>query len=159
MRRARHLGGNGSERLAPEIRVVAIPRDVALVFGPEAVVALTNGNLGGDPEGAPQSRIAEFRQLRLAAELSGLVGREIEAAELQELTMITKATEIAGLGKYGHRHNRPDARDLSQALIVSVVCECCMSLAFDKVALPDQASSLSENEAKHGDRGAVERDR
>ncbi len=61
MRSARHLGGNGCERLALEIGIVAISRDVALVFGSKAVVGLADSNLGGDPEGAAQSSIAELR--------------------------------------------------------------------------------------------------
>lgn len=46
MRGARRLGGNGSERLAFKIGAVAISGDVTLVFGPEAVVALADRNLG-----------------------------------------------------------------------------------------------------------------
>ena len=62
---ARHLGGNGCQRLALEIGIVAISGDVALELGSEAVVALTDGDLGGDPEGAAQPGIAELRKLRL----------------------------------------------------------------------------------------------
>ena len=49
---ARHLGGNGSQRLALEIGVVAIPGNVALVFGSEAIVTLPDGHVGGHPKGA-----------------------------------------------------------------------------------------------------------
>jgi hypothetical protein len=55
---ARHLGGNGCERVALEIGVIAISRDIALVFGAKTIVALANGNLGGNPESAPQAGIA-----------------------------------------------------------------------------------------------------
>ena len=79
---ARHLGGNGSQRLALEIGVIAIPGDVTLVFGSEAVVALPDGHLGGHPEGASQPGIAELRKHGATAELPGLMRREIKAAEL-----------------------------------------------------------------------------
>jgi hypothetical protein len=46
---ARHLGGNGSDRLSLEIGVIAVAGDVAFIFGPEAVIALPDGDLRGDP--------------------------------------------------------------------------------------------------------------
>ena len=97
MRGARHLGGNGGERFALEIGVVVIASDGALVFGPEAVVALADRDLRRHPKGAAQPSIAELGQFRLRSELAGLMGREIEAAELQELAMMAEATQIAGL--------------------------------------------------------------
>ena len=159
MRGARHLGGNGSQRLALEIGVVAIPGDVALVLGSEAVIALADGDLGGNPEGASQSSIAELRQPGLTAKLAGLVGGEIEAAELQELAMMTEAAQVAGLGQDGHRDDRSDARNLPQALIVGVVNQCSMGLVLDRIALTDQAASFGEDQAEHRDCSAVERHR
>ncbi|MEY2759889.1 MAG: hypothetical protein RIR33_3667 [Pseudomonadota bacterium] len=44
---ARHLGGNGGERLALEIGVVSILRDVALALFSKAVLLLANGDLSG----------------------------------------------------------------------------------------------------------------
>jgi hypothetical protein len=46
---ARHLGGGRGERLAPQVRVVPVPGDVALELGAEAVLPLVDGDLGGRP--------------------------------------------------------------------------------------------------------------
>lgn len=76
---ARHLGGNGCQRLAPEIGIIAILGDVALELGSEAVVALADRHLGCHPECTPQPRIAELRQLRLPPELPRLMGGQVNA--------------------------------------------------------------------------------
>jgi hypothetical protein len=55
-----HLGGNCSECLATEIRAVAIPGDVTFELVAEAVLALTDGNLTGNPEAPSQASIAEL---------------------------------------------------------------------------------------------------
>ena len=125
----------------------------------KAVLGLADCNLSGDPEGAPKPRIAKLRQLRLASELTGLIGCEIETAELQELSMMAKAAEIAGLREHGQRSDRSDARDLPEALVIRIGCQYHMSLLFDQVALADQASSLGDDDAEHADRRAVERNR
>ena len=70
---SRHLGGNGCERLAPQIRIGPVAGNVALKFVSEAVIALPDCDLSGEPEGAPQTRIAELGDLGLATELAGLV--------------------------------------------------------------------------------------
>ncbi len=82
MRAARHLGANCCQRLALQIGIVTISCDIALILGTEAVVALSDGDLGGDPKDAPKTCIAELRELRLAAKLARLIGRQIEPAEL-----------------------------------------------------------------------------
>lgn len=74
MRRARHLGGIGSQRFALVIGIVAIASDVALVFGLKAVVASANCDLDCHPERSPQSHLAELRQFRLTAEMTLIVG-------------------------------------------------------------------------------------
>ena len=114
MNGARHLGGNGSQRLALEIGVVAIPGNVTLVFGPEAIVALADGDVGGHPEGASQSRVAKLRKHGATAELSGLVGGEIETAELKELAMVTEPAHATDFGEDGHGVDRADAWHLAQ---------------------------------------------
>ena len=50
---ARHLGGNRCQRLALEIGIVAITDDIALILNSKAVVALTDGDLRGNPECGP----------------------------------------------------------------------------------------------------------
>ncbi len=57
---ARHLGGNGCERLAPEIRIVPILGDIALEFVTEAVLPLADCDLSGDPKSSTQAGIAEL---------------------------------------------------------------------------------------------------
>ena len=54
----RHLGGNGCERLAPEIRIVAILGDVALEFVSKSVLSLADRNLSSRACGA--GGIADF---------------------------------------------------------------------------------------------------
>jgi hypothetical protein len=66
----RHLGGNSGHRLAAQIGIVAISRDVAFDLVPESVLALTDGNLSGDPQSAAQSRIAELGKAGLASILA-----------------------------------------------------------------------------------------
>lgn len=67
MRSACHLGGDRRERLAAEIGVVPVPRNVALELGSEAVVALADRDLPGHPEGT--TKALHCRTLRA---LSGL---------------------------------------------------------------------------------------
>ena len=151
MRCARHLGGNGCERLALEIGVVAIPRDIALVLGAKAIVALANGNLGGNPESTPQTGIAILRELCLTSELARLMGRQIEAAELEKLAMVTKAAKVASFRQNDHGVDRSDAGDLAQSPVVRVVGHRSVSLLLDLIALPDEATTLGHNHTEHGD--------
>lgn len=72
---ARHLGGNGGQRLALEVGTGPIPCDVALELVPEAVLLLTDGDLGGHPESASKASIAELRQLGLSPEDARLMRR------------------------------------------------------------------------------------
>lgn len=67
----RHLGGNCGNSIAAQIGIVAISRDVAFELVPEAVLALADGNLPGDPQGATQPGIAKLRKPGLAAILAG----------------------------------------------------------------------------------------
>jgi len=113
MYRARHLGGNGSQRLALEIGVVAIPGNVALVFGSEAVVALPDGHVGGHPKGASQPSVAELGKHGATAELPRLMRGEIEAAKLQELPMMSEAAQITV--KYGTKLTYDHERAMMKA--------------------------------------------
>jgi hypothetical protein len=91
------------QRLALKICIVPITSNVALIFGSEAVITLANGDLRRNPESASKARVPELGELRPTAKLARLMGRQIEATELQELAMMTEATQIAGLGENGHR--------------------------------------------------------
>lgn len=70
MQDARHPGGNSGHRLAAQIGIIAIPRDVAFEFMTEAVLALADGDLSGDPQGAAQPSIAELGKAGLATILA-----------------------------------------------------------------------------------------
>ena len=114
MRDARHLGGDGGDRLAAEMLVVGILGDVAAVARLEGVLALPDRRLGGEPEGSSQANVAELGQPRLAAEHTGLMCSKVEPAELQELAMMAETTKIAGFGQYGQRDDGADAGQLTK---------------------------------------------
>jgi hypothetical protein len=69
MNNARHLGGDGDGCLASQILVLAVFGNMAAEAITEAVVALADGDLGGQPEGSAQTRIAELRQACLSSTL------------------------------------------------------------------------------------------
>ena len=73
MRCARHLGGNRSERFAPEIGIVRIPGDIARIFIPEIVLLLADRDQAGHPERPAKPCVAVFRQFRLSPESAGLM--------------------------------------------------------------------------------------
>ena len=84
MNDASHFGGNCGQRLSAQIRTVAVSGNVALELVAEAIVALSNGDLSGNPQAAPQTRVSKLRKPRLSAILTRLLGREVKTAELQE---------------------------------------------------------------------------
>jgi hypothetical protein len=102
MNGARHLEGDGGQRLALGIGVVRISGDVGLVLSSEAVIALPDGHVGGLPESASQPGIAEFGNHGATAELSGLSGK-IETAELQELAMVAKGAQVTASAAFTQR--------------------------------------------------------
>jgi hypothetical protein len=110
---ARHLGSDGSQRLAPEILVVAILGNMTPEAIAEAVIALLDGDLGCQPKGSAQAGIAELRESGLTAELPGLIGGKIETAELQELAVMVKPAQVSRLRQYRQRMDRPDPRHLA----------------------------------------------
>jgi len=147
----RHLGGNGSERLAPEIGIVAILCDVALEFVTEAILLLPYRNLAGDPERAAQAGITVLRQSGLAPILTGLLCREIKPAELQKLAMMAEPPEITPFRKDRQRDDGADAGDAAQNLIVSAIAEQVIGHAFDLIPLTDQASGFGDDHSEHAD--------
>jgi hypothetical protein len=151
-----HLGGNCSECLATEIRAVAIPGDVTFELVAEAVLALTDGNLTGNPEAPSQASIAELGEPGLSAVLAGLLGREIEAAELQELPMMTEPSQIAGLRQDGQGDDRADAGYPAECLIINTVMQEAISKFLDLVTLLDQTARLGNHHPEHPDGRSLE---
>ena len=66
--------------------------------------------------------------------------------------MVGEPPKIASLGENGQRVDRPDPRNHTQQLIVTVLVEQGMGGSLDLIALPDQAASLCDDHAEHGDR-------
>ena len=60
--------------------------------------------------------LEDFR--RLTAEHAGLDGGEIQAAELQELTVMPEAVQVTGLGQDGQGVDRADTGNGRQQLII-----------------------------------------
>src|SRR5262245_35590128 len=151
VRDARHLGGDGSNRLAAEMLVAGLLGDVAAVARPEGVLALADRYLCCQPEGTSQASVAELGQPRLAAEHAGLVCRKVEPAELQELAMMAETTKIAGFGQYGERDDWADAGQLTKPCGVTIAGQQHLGLRFDLVALAYQAAALGEDQPEHRD--------
>ena len=59
------------------------------------------GNLGRHPEDATQTSVAVFGNLAGSAEAAGLISGKIQTAELEELTMVVEAAQVAGFGQDG----------------------------------------------------------
>jgi len=97
MRDTRHLGRERGHGLTAAIGIARMAGHVSSELVAEAVVALARCRLRGHPKSAAQARVAVLRQLGAAPEGAGLAGGEVEAAELQELAVMTKAPEIASL--------------------------------------------------------------
>src|SRR3954452_16437428 len=98
---AGHFGGDRGQRLAPQVGIVPVAGNIALELVAEAVLFLADRHLAGEPQGPAQASVAVFRQLGLTPEGAGLMGGQIKPAELQELTMVAKAAQVAGLGQNG----------------------------------------------------------
>src|SRR5690348_1775562 len=81
VRHARNFGGDGDERLALGIGVAGAAAQVALVLVPETVFLRADGDLRRHPEDATEPGVSVLRKPALAAVLTRLVGREIQAAE------------------------------------------------------------------------------
>ena len=99
MGHTRHLGGYGDIGHAFAIGTGGITPEISFELVSEAVLGLTHGDCSCHPEGATQACVAVLRQLGGTAELSGLLGREIETAELEELAVMVEAAQISRFGK------------------------------------------------------------
>ena len=59
--------------------------------------------------------------------------------------MMTETAKIAGFGDDRQRIDRPDARDLSQELVILAESQQLVGLFFDLIALPDHAACFGED--------------
>src|SRR5215207_8289820 len=156
---AGHLGGDRGQRLAPQIGIMPIACGVALELVAEAILFLADRHLASEPQGPAQASVAVFRQLGLAPEGAGLMGGQIKSAILQELTMVPKAAEVAGLGQNGERSNRSNAWDPTQELVVRAFVQELDGHSLKGVALLNEAARLGDDKAEQANRRGVDRDR
>lgn len=154
-----HLGGHGGQCLAPQISVEWIFGDVAHELLSEVVLTLAYGHLAGHPERASKSRVTILGELALTTEAAGLVRRQIEATELQELTIVSEATQIAGFGKNRQGMDRPDARKLAKPPVIGMVAEQLLCLTFYRIAMADKLAHLLNHQSIHLHSSAVDVDR
>lgn len=117
------------------------------------------GDLRGHPEGSAQSCIAILRQLGPTAERAGLAGREVKAAELQELSVMAEPAQVSGLGQDDQSIDRSDSRAPPQQLVIMMISQRELRDLLDPVALPDQAPRLANDHPEHRDRRALFRHR
>src|SRR5829696_2053688 len=87
------------------------------------------------------------------------MGGQIEPAKLQELTMMAKAAEVAGLGQNGERSNRSNAWDPTQELVVRAFVQELDGHSLKGVALPNEAACLGDHKAEQANCRGVNRDR
>jgi hypothetical protein len=89
--------------------------------------------------------------------LARLQSGKVQSAKAQELAMVTKATQIAGLGENGEGVGRPDARHGHKSPAIGIILQQKRSLFGDPLAQPMQAQILFEHQAEHCYRGTIER--
>ena len=88
-----------------------------------------------------------------------MLGGQIEATELQELTVMAEAAQVAGLGQDGQGVDRADAGDAAQQLVVGALRQEGVGRSLDRVALPYEATHLADDEPEHAHRRSVRRHR
>jgi len=148
---ASHLGGNCGQRLSAEIRTVAVFGNVALELVAETILALTNGDLSGNPQAAPQTRVSELRKPGLSAILTRLLGREVKTAELQELPVMAEAAQVTSLCDDSQGNDRANAWYAPERLIIGATMKERIGKLFNLVPLTDQAASLGDDHSEHPD--------
>src|SRR3954469_25458933 len=95
----------------------------------------------------------------LTPERPGLMGGQIKPAELQELTMVAKAAQVAGLGQNGERGDRSNAWDPTQELVVRALVQELDAHRLKGVALLNQAARFGDHKAEQANRRGIGRDR
>ncbi len=146
-----HLGGDGDIGHALAIGTCGITPEISFELVPEAVLGLAHGDRCSHPEDATQPCVAVLRELSGTAEQARLLRRQIEATELEELTMMAEAAQIAGFSQDGERQDGANAGDLLQALEVGVVLEMESGPLFELIAQLAKSDHLTQHDAEHGD--------
>src|ERR1700758_2182658 len=90
-----HLACHGDVGHALAVRAEGILPDISFELLSKAVLSLFDCDGSGHPEGASKPTVAVLGQLGGAAELAGLLSGQIETTELQKLTVMVKAAQIA----------------------------------------------------------------
>jgi hypothetical protein len=138
-----HFGSNGDIRHALAIGTRGITPEISFEFVPEAVLGLAHSDGGGHPEGTTQTCVAVLRELGGAAELARLLSREVQAAELEELTVMCEAPQIAGFGKDRECQDGTNAGNLLKTAGVGVVPEMKSGALFELISQLAEADHLT----------------
>ena len=144
-----HLRSDGDIRHTLPVGTGRITPEISFELVPEAILAQPHGHGGGHPERTAKSCVAILRQLGGAAKLARLLGREIEATELEELTMVVEAAQVAGLGQDRESQDRADAWHLLETPKVGVVLHVACSSFFQLIAQLTQANHLPKHYSEH----------
>lgn len=138
-----HALAISTQRIAPEISFELVPK---------TVLAQAHGYCSSHPKCATKPCVAVLRQPGGAAELARLLGREIESTELEELTMMAEAAQVAGLCKDRECQDGTDAGDLLKTAEIGVIPEVTRSPFFKLIAQLAQADHLTEHDSEHRNR-------
>ena len=125
--------------------------DPARCIFTDAVGAFQNCNLTGHPEGSAKLGVAILGDTALAAKHAGLDRREVHAAELQDLTMMSEPAQVAGLCQNSQGVDRADPWDGCQKLVVGVIGQKLDGPCFEHAALSNQTAPSGKHEAEHAD--------
>src|SRR4051794_13171927 len=87
------------------------------------------------------------------------MGGQIKPAELQELTMVPEAAQVAGLGQDGERGDRSNPWDPTQELVVRALVQELDGHRLKGVALLNEAARFGDHKAEQANCRGVNRDR
>src|SRR4051794_12501487 len=87
------------------------------------------------------------------------MGGQIKPAKLQELTMVPKAAQVAGLGQDGERGDRSNPWDATQELVVRALVQELDGQSLKGVALLNAAAGLGDHTAEQTNGRGIDRDR
>ena len=91
----------------------------------------------------------------MSAELSGLMGGEVQATELQELAVMIKAAQVARLGQDRHGVYGSDPGDLPKTLGVLQFSHPPQGFCLDGVAMPNELAHLHNHQLVHGNSSGI----
>ena len=116
----RHLGSDGGVGLALQIGIIGVPPDVAFELPSEAVLTLSESRGGSQPVGVAQAGIVSLGELVASVALPALAGGEVEATELQVLTVMGEAAQVPAFCQDDQGDDRAHAREGLEPLVVWV---------------------------------------